>query len=171
MTNIQRSWTFRFEGLAIDVVQTGRMEPGITRKQLGKMLGYSDPSKAIDNIHQRNRERLDPLAVTLKMRATDGKEYKTKAYGFKGVLEICRYSNQPNANAVIDWAWNILDRLRKGEMLVSSFQQIDSLKTRLLLAEQKLQLFEEYNEDIFYDFDQVAAAMKIYRQPPLEQVI
>jgi len=51
------------------------------------------------------------------------------------------------------------------------FWQIDSLKTRLLLAEQKLQLFEEYNEDIFYDFDQVAAAMKIYRQPPLEQVI
>jgi phage antirepressor YoqD-like protein len=100
------------------------------------------------------------------MRGTDGKEYKTKAYGFKGVLEICRYSNQLNANAVIDWAWNILDRLRKGEMLVSSFQQIDSLKTRLLLAEQKLQLFEEYNEDIFYDFDQVAAAMKIYRQPP-----
>ena len=46
------------------------------------------------------------------------------------------------------------------------FWQIDSLKTRLLLAEQKLQLFEMYNEDIFYDFDQVATAMRMYREPP-----
>jgi phage antirepressor YoqD-like protein len=45
-------------------------------------------------------------------------------------------------------------------------RRIESLKTRLLLAEQKLQLFEEYNEDILYDFDQVAALMKIYRKPP-----
>jgi len=166
MTNIQRILTARFGSLAIDVVKAGHTEPGITRKQLGEMLEYSDPAKAIDNIHQRNRERLNPLSVTLKMRATDGKDYETKVYGFKGVLEVCRYSNQPKANAVIDWAWDTLDRLRRGELIVSPSQQIESLKTRLLLAEQKFQLFEEYNEDILYDFDQVAAAMKIYRKPP-----
>jgi phage antirepressor YoqD-like protein len=100
------------------------------------------------------------------MTTTDGKAYETREYGFKGVLEICRYSSQPNADAVMDWAWDTLDKLLRGEMVVSPSRQIETLKTRLLLAEQKLQLFEEYNEDILYDFDQVAALMKIYRKPP-----
>ena len=163
---MQKILTSQFGSLAITVVKAGESEPGITRQQLGEMLGYSDPAKAIDNIHQRNRERLDPLSTTLKMRAIDGKQRAITIYGFKGVLEVCRYSNQPNAHAVIDWAWDTLDRLRKGEVPVSPSPKIDALKTRLLLAEQKLQLFESYNEDILYDFDQVSAAMKIYRKPP-----
>jgi phage antirepressor YoqD-like protein len=56
--------------------------------------------------------------------------------------------------------------LKTGKYSLPASSQIDSLKTRILLAEQKLQLFEEYNEDILYDFDQVAAAMRIYRKPP-----
>jgi hypothetical protein len=156
-----------FGSLEIDVVQAdGQPEPGITRKQLGEMLEYADPQKAIENIHARNKERLDQFSVTLKMRATDGKSYDTVVYGFKGVLEICRYSNQPNADAVMDWAWDTLDRLRTGKIVVSPSQRLEALSIRLQLAEQKLQLFEEYNEDILYDFDQVVAAMRIYRKPP-----
>jgi phage antirepressor YoqD-like protein len=168
MTNYQKILTSRFGSLAITVVKAGQSEPGITRQQLGEMLGYESPAKAIKDIHTRNAERFEEGAkcAQLKIQASDGKYYDTYVYTFRGILEVCRYSNQPNAHAVIDWAWDTLDRLRKGESFVSASQKIDSLKTRLLLAEQKLQLFEEYNEDILYDFDQVAAAMKIYRKPP-----
>ena len=34
-------------------------------------------------------------------------------YNFKGFLEICRFSNQPKANAVIDFAWNVMDEIRR----------------------------------------------------------
>ena len=171
MTNYQRILTSRFGSLAITVVKAGESEPGITQYQLGKMLGYESPARAVHDIHTRNAERFDggAFCAPIKMPASDGQYYNTYAYTLRGVLEVCRYSNQPNVNAVIDWAWNTLDRLRKGEILVSPSQQVDALKTRLLLAEQKLQLFESYNEDILYDFDQVAAALKTYRKSPLEQ--
>jgi phage antirepressor YoqD-like protein len=168
MTNIQKILTSRFGSLAIDVIRTGQTEPGITRKQLGEMLGYKNPDLAVKDIHARNTRRFDDSAkcAIIKMPDSIGREVNTYLYTFKGVLEVCRYSTQPNAHAVMDWAWNTLDRLRKGELPASTSRQIESLKTRLLLAEQKLQLFEEYNEDILYDFDQVAAAMRIYRKPP-----
>ena len=34
-------------------------------------------------------------------------------YSFKGLLEVCRYSNQPKANDVMDFLWNIADEIRK----------------------------------------------------------
>ena len=168
MTNIQKVLTSRFGSLEIDVVKTGHSEPGITRHQLGEMLGYENPDRAMSDIHRLHADRFDDYekCVVIKMPDSLGRSVDTYVYGFKGVLEMCRYSTQPNANAVMDWAWNTLDRLRKGDIPVSPSQKIESLKTRLLLAEQKLQLFESYNEDILYDFDQVAAAMKIYRKPP-----
>ena len=60
----------------------------------------------------------------------------------------------------------VIPTIRKTGQYSLSSPQVESLQTRLQLAEQKLQLFEEYNEDILYDFDQVAAAMRIYRKPP-----
>ena len=40
-------------------------------------------------------------------------------YNFKGLLEICRYSNQPAANAVIDFLWDVADDIRKHGMYLS----------------------------------------------------
>ena len=72
----------------------------MTREQIGTALNYENPQKAIDNIHVRNSDRLDPLSVTLKLRATDGKYYDTRVYTLRGVMEICRFSRQPNADGV-----------------------------------------------------------------------
>jgi len=85
----------------------------LTRNQIGVMLGYSDPQKAIENIHARNKGRLDQLSTTLKMRAIDGKSRDVTVYCFKGLLEICRHSNQPNANSVIDFCWEVIDEIRR----------------------------------------------------------
>ena len=43
-------------------------------------------------------------------------------YNFKGLLEICRYSNQPKANAVMDWLWKIADELRRTGTLALTIQ-------------------------------------------------
>jgi len=118
MTNIQKVLTSRFGSLEIDVVQAGQAEPGVTREQLGEMLEYANPAISIGNIHNRNRDRLDPFSVLIKMINADGKSYDTYVYGFKGILEVCRFSNQPNAHAVMDWAWETLDRIRKGDGVV-----------------------------------------------------
>ena len=145
MLNIQKVLTSHFGSLEIDVVQAGQAEPGITRKQLGEMLGYENPALAIKDIHVRNADRFDDSAKCAIVKIPDslGRVVDTYIYTFKGVLEVCRFSVMPNANAVMDWAWETLDKLRKGEPVITPSQQIAGLETRLQLALQKLQLFEE----------------------------
>jgi prophage antirepressor-like protein len=86
----------------------------------------------------------------------------------QGLYFFLARSDKPLALPFQKWiAGEVIPSIRKtGKYFLPSSSQIESLKTRLLLAEQKLQLFEEYNEDILYDFDQVAVAMRIYRKPP-----
>jgi len=109
-----------FGSQEINVVQaTGQPEPGVTRQQLGEMLGYEHPDKSIANIHGRNKDRLDQFSGVIKM-ITPGGTQDVTIYGFKGILEVCRFSKQPNAHTVIDWAWDKLDKLRKGEISTPS---------------------------------------------------
>ena len=99
-----------------------------TREQIGQLLGYKHPQKAIKDIHLRNKERLDKFAKLVELRKYfDGAQNEppfrnepvAMVYNFKGLLEICRYSNQPNANAVIDKLWEIADDIRKNGIYMS----------------------------------------------------
>ena len=106
MTTLQKVLTSHFGSLEIDVVRAVQSEPGITRKQLGEMLGYENPSLAIKDIHARNADRLDDSAfcAIVKMPDSIGRYVDTYVYPFRGILEVCRFSKQPNAHTVIDWA-------------------------------------------------------------------
>jgi len=139
MTELTKILTSRFGGLTIDVVCSGEnQEPGVTRKQLGEMLGYGDPVRAIGKIHRKNRDRFDSLEGLIKTtHPSDGGNQEMWIYGFKAVLEVCRFSEQPKANAVIDWAWETLDRLRRGEI-----QAVDRTEVRKLREENAL-LYDE----------------------------
>lgn len=106
----------KFGEAACDFYQGNDGEIRLTRRQIGEALDYRDPDKAIGNIHERHKGRLDQFSVVLKLRGTDGKLYDTYLYSWKGLYEICRWSNRPNANAFIDWAWEILEKIRKGQM-------------------------------------------------------
>ena len=102
----------------------------LTRKQIGNALEYSDPQKAIDNIHSKHRDRLTKLSVTTKVRGTDGKEYDTTLYTERGIMEICRWSNKPKANQFMDWTWTIVEKYRNGELNSINLQPlIDTLTT------------------------------------------
>lgn len=107
-----------------------KKETWMTREQIGKALEYADPQKAIDNLHKRNKNRLDQLSVTLKLRGTDGKMYDTYLYSAKGVYEICRWSRQPKANAFYDFVYDILESLRTGKaQIVPSGKRPRPVKT------------------------------------------
>lgn len=88
----------------------------LTRNQIGQALEYSNPQKAIDNIHSKHKDRLDELSVTTKLRATDGKEYMTTLYTQRGVMEICRWSRQSKANQFMDWVWDIIESYRNNTL-------------------------------------------------------
>jgi phage antirepressor YoqD-like protein len=85
----------------------------MTRKQIGEALGYADPQKAIDKIHERNKDRLDKFSVTVKLGGTDGKMYDTVVYNARGIYEICRWSRQPKADEFYDMVYDVLETIRK----------------------------------------------------------
>ena len=87
-----------------------------TREQIGRLLEYVEPMKSIAKIHERNSERLDKFSTVVNLTTVEGNRMVTReviVYNFKGLLEICRYSNQPKANAVMDFLWDIADEIRK----------------------------------------------------------
>lgn len=86
----------------------------VTREQIGRALGYSNPTKAIDNIHRKHRERIDKFSTTLTLGVLEGDRYVERErilYNRKDIMEICRWSRQPLADKFMDWCWEIMDRL------------------------------------------------------------
>ena len=106
-----------FDELKCDIYQ-GDVDYYMTREQIGTALEYAKPSKAIGNIHSRNKERLDKFSTVLVLRGRDGKPREATFYNRRGILEICRWSNQPKANALIDWVWDVMDSLIIGQLKI-----------------------------------------------------
>lgn len=113
----------------------------MTREQIGKALGYNEPRKAISDIHNRHKERLDKFSTVSKLRTVEGNREvsrDTYLYSAKGIYEICRWSQQPKADAFFDWVYDMLEKLRKGELRVQS-QQIHSELPRQLPDKRRLE--------------------------------
>lgn len=71
----------------------------MTREQIGTALNYEQPNKTIAKIHERNADRLDPLSTVVNLSNVEGDRYvtrDTRVYTLRGVMEICRFSRQPN---------------------------------------------------------------------------
>ena len=109
-----------FNGVTLDCyIEPNQQDKGdfwTTREQIGQLLEYEYPREAVSKIHQRNKERLDKFSTEVKLTLVEGSREVSRdvvVYNFKGLLEICRYSQQPNANAVIDKLWDIADEIRR----------------------------------------------------------
>ena len=141
MTNeLQLLTTREFNGHSLDCyVEQGNDNNGdfwATREQIGRLLGYANPRKAIKDIHIRNRERLNKFSKTVEMRTLfNGAQNEpplknapmVTVYDFRGLLEICRYSNQPVADKVIDVLWDVADEIRRTGMYMTD-GTLDMLK-------------------------------------------
>lgn len=105
---------------------------------------YTDDS--LSKIHKRHQDRLDSLSVVAKLSSTDRKEYETRLYTERGIMEICRWSNKPKANQFMDWVWDIVEKYRNHEFIHTS-QQDDTLNEKLVelltLMDNRLSKLEE----------------------------
>ena len=110
--------TREFNGVALDCYKADNEQDGFwaTREQIGRLLEYSNPEIAISKIHNRNKKQLDKFSTLTKLVRVEGGhevEREVTLYNFKGFLEICRHSKKSKANDVMEFAWNIMDEIRR----------------------------------------------------------
>lgn len=112
-----------FGALNVDVYQNDKYQYYMTREQIGAALEYRDPRIAIYKIHQRNADRLDPLSSVTKLVTQVGnhtEERELFCYNLRGVMEICRFSRQPKADAFMDFCWDIMESLMRGDSVLAT---------------------------------------------------
>lgn len=137
--NLQLATQQQFNSVHCDFWQNENGEIFMTREQIGQALEYSDPRIAITKIHSRYKERLKNFSVSTRLVSTDGKVYETVVYDAKGIYEVCRRSQQPKADDFFDWVYDLLEKLRKGEMIVVQPQTEDAeLEIKRMRAEAML---------------------------------
>ena len=109
-----------YEDIECDIYTDGD-ELYMTREQIGTALGYSDPRASIGIIHMRHKDRLDSLSLGYQIDSgpASGKR-DVVVYNRKGVMEICRWSSKPKADKFMDWVWNVMDALIKGQTEIVS---------------------------------------------------
>lgn len=124
-------------------------EVWMTREQIGVALGYSDPGRAISKIHERNKDRLDGFSVVVKLSTTDGKAYDTYLYNYRGLYEVCRLSRQPKADAFMDWAWDVIESIRKTGSYHAEVPKTlpDALRAYAVALEEKMALEHQIEQD------------------------
>lgn len=124
-----------FGALNVDVYQNDKHQYYMTREQIGRALEYNNPNKAIQNIHVKNTDRLDPLSTFLKLRNVEGgitKEREYIVYSLRGVMEICRLSRQPKADAFMDFCWDIMESLMCGDSVLATPQMDAALSKEFI---------------------------------------
>ena len=113
MNDLALAKSANFGQVQCDFYRNSLNEILMTREQIGAALEYTSPADAIRKIHERHKSRLDKFSVQDKLAGTDGKQYLTYLYTAKGLYEICRWSQQPKADAFMDWAWDVIEDIRK----------------------------------------------------------
>lgn len=111
--NLKLCSTKRFNGVKLAYyLDTDNGDFWITREQISSFLGYSNPHVVVARIHKRHSDRLDKLSERIKIPCVKNgciAEEEVTAYNFKGMLEICRHSRQPNANMIMDCLWEFIE--------------------------------------------------------------
>lgn len=135
--------TETFDDLPYNFYRNNNNEYLLTREQIGEALEYSNPSKAIQMIHLKHKDRLEPLCIRIKSNTctdqsqTEGSRDLNKTnvenlitervyYTQRGIMEICRWSRQPKANNFMDWTWDIIEAYRNNELNNLSFSSSNS---------------------------------------------
>lgn len=112
-----------FGALNVDVYQNDKHQYYMTREQIGAALEYGSPKVAIMNIHTRNSDRLDKFCSVLNLSTEVGNHTQmrqTYVYSLRGVMEICRFSRQPKADAFMDFCWDIMESLMRGDSVLAT---------------------------------------------------
>lgn len=66
MSNLKLVITENFGNISCDFYRNMNDDILLTREQIGSALEYSNPGKAIQKIHLKHKDRLDPLSMKCK---------------------------------------------------------------------------------------------------------
>ena len=124
-----------FGALNVDVYQNDKHQYYMTREQIGRALECKEPRKYIAKIHERNADRLDPLSSVVNLTTEVGnytQERQTYMYSLRGVMEICRLSRQPKADAFMDFCWDIMESLMRGDTVLATPQMDAALSKEFI---------------------------------------
>lgn len=124
-----------FGTLNVDVYQNDKHQYYMTREQIGAALEYTDPVRNISKIHDRNADRLNPLSSVVNLTTEVGNHTQmrqTYMYNLRGVMEICRFSRQPKADAFMDFCWDIMESLMRGDTVLATPQMDAALSKEFI---------------------------------------
>lgn len=124
-----------FGALNVDVYQNDKHQYYMTREQIGAALEYGNPQISIGTIHKRNADRLDPLSTLINLIKVEGNrtvEREVVCYSLRGVMEICRLSRQPKADAFMDFCWDIMESLMRGDTVLATPQMDAALSKEFI---------------------------------------
>lgn len=124
-----------FGALNVDVYQNDKHQYYMTREQIGAALEYGNPQISIGTIHKRNTDRLDPLSTLINLIKVEGNrtvEREVVCYSLRGVMEICRLSRQPKADAFMDFCWDIMESLMRGDSVLATPQMDAALSKEFI---------------------------------------
>lgn len=124
-----------FGALNVDVYQNNKNQYYMTREQIGRALEYSTPVVAIKKIHDRYADRLDALSSITNLVTEVGNHTQmrqTYVYNLRGVMEICRFSRQPKADAFMDFCWDIMESLMRGDSVLATPQMDAALSKEFI---------------------------------------
>lgn len=124
-----------FGALNVDVYEDSKHQYYMTREQIDTALEYTNPAVAIGKIHNRNTDRLDPLSTFTSLVNVEGNrtvERKFLCYNLRGVMEICRLSRQPKADAFMDFCWDIMESLMRGDSVLATPQMDAALSKEFI---------------------------------------
>ncbi|WP_270342591.1 hypothetical protein [Lactococcus lactis] len=107
-----------FNGQLFDIWRNEQHEVFMTTEQLAQGLGYKS-KKGVESLVLRNPYlKKREFSVTLKLKATDGKQYDTRVFTFDGIQEIGMIApNSANARKFREWIRTILKAYYKGELV------------------------------------------------------
>ena len=124
-----------FGALNVDVYEDNKHQYYMTREQIGAALEYTDPVRNISKIHDRNADRLNPLSSVVNLTTEVGNHTQmrqTYMYNLRGVMEICRFSRQPKADAFMDFCWDIMESLMRGDTVLATPQMDAALSKEFI---------------------------------------
>ena len=120
-----------FGVLNVDVYEDNKHQYYMTREQIGMALEYDDPRKRIAVIHSRKKDRLDKFSRGFQIETPSGSQTMV-CYNLKGVMEICRFSRQPKADAFMDFCWDIMESLMRGDSVLANPQMDAALSKEFI---------------------------------------
>lgn len=137
----------------------------LTREQIGRALGYNNPTKAIDNIHHKHEERLNKFSTTVTLGMMEGDRFvkrKRLIYNLQGIMFIIQ-SSQVKKELKEKFLMKIQDKIGNKELIVITERKELSFVNDLeeFLSAFNVKGIAQYKVDDKYRIDYYIPDLKI----------